>query len=250
MTRGVAAYLSSFLFHVSVLAWMGKSMLATPVSMQLESGETLVELTASAPAPESDADPGPEASEPVKIVAAEPPREVTEPEREPPEVPDRPSDTTPPELAVAQASETPPPPVRPQREPPAEPSPAEPTQVIRTHEAKVQEAIVSAPSAVATASVAGSQVDLLPRKVPTNRPPSYPMEALLLGHEGRVVLRVLVGANGLVASVAMETSSKIPSLDRSAIQTISGWRFEPARRRNVAVEYEVLIPVSFSIRLK
>lgn len=94
----------------------------------------------------------------------------------------------------------------------------------------------------------GAKVDELPRKMRSNPAPPYPPDALLRRDEGRVVLRALVSAAGLVEMVAVEKSSGVTSLDASAVSTVKQWRFSPARRAGTAVAYEVLVPVSFSIR--
>lgn len=94
----------------------------------------------------------------------------------------------------------------------------------------------------------GVEVDEPPVKLSTNRPPSYPLDALQAGIEGRVVLRVVVGSDGKVLSTALETSGGFASLDRAATDAVQNWRFSPARRAGLAVEYEVLVPVNFRIR--
>ena len=94
----------------------------------------------------------------------------------------------------------------------------------------------------------GAVVDELPRKLSTNAPPSYPVEALISKLEGRVVLLVRVQSNGLVSQVRMGQSSGHSPLDQAALIAVQQWKFEPARRGGIAVEHEVLVPVSFSIR--
>ena len=94
----------------------------------------------------------------------------------------------------------------------------------------------------------GAAVDELPRKLRTNPAPAYPAEALAAGIEGRVVIRVLVSAAGMVRRAAIDASSGAAALDASALAAVERWRFSPARRRGAAVEYEVLVPVRFTIR--
>jgi protein TonB len=93
----------------------------------------------------------------------------------------------------------------------------------------------------------GAKVDRFPRKLSANLPPPYPIDALRAGIEGRVVLRVLVGADGRVARLQIESSSGFSSLDAAALDAVRRWRFEPARRLGRAVDFEVLAPVKFSI---
>jgi protein TonB len=94
----------------------------------------------------------------------------------------------------------------------------------------------------------GAEVDQLPQKLPTNAPPVYPLDALLAGIEGRVLLRVLVNAEGVVDAAEVDASSGSASLDRAALAAVLGWRFRAALRRGLPVAHEVLVPVRFSIR--
>ena len=81
-----------------------------------------------------------------------------------------------------------------------------------------------------------------------NPSPPYPLEALLAGIEGRPIFRVRISVEGHVESFKLATSSGSEILDNAAAATIRHWRFEPARRNGVPVAFEVLVPVTFSIR--
>jgi protein TonB len=94
----------------------------------------------------------------------------------------------------------------------------------------------------------GGGVDSIPQKAPYNLPPAYPTDALLAGIEGRVLLRASIDSNGRVDDLAIERSSGWPSLDDAALTAVRRWRFLPARRRGIAVAFEVVVPVRFSIR--
>jgi len=61
-----------------------------------------------------------------------------------------------------------------------------------------------------------------------NTPPPYPGAARRLGDEGEVRLDVHVGADGTVLDVRLRQSSGSPLLDRTAIETVRRWRFDPA----------------------
>lgn len=78
------------------------------------------------------------------------------------------------------------------------------------------------------------------------RPP-YPELARRRGWEGRVILRVLVGADGRVTRVLITRSSGHTVLDSSARRVVKRWRFRPARRLGAAVEAWVLVPIRFRI---
>ena len=59
--------------------------------------------------------------------------------------------------------------------------------------------------------------------------PKYPDTARRDGKEGRVLLRVLVNEEGRTASVEVNRSSGVESLDQAALEAIQRWRFSPAR---------------------
>ncbi|MCP9760254.1 TonB family protein, partial [Aquitalea sp. S1-19] len=78
-----------------------------------------------------------------------------------------------------------------------------------------------------------------------NPAPSYPERSRERGEEGRVVLRVEVGADGRVRDIAILQSSGFPRLDRAARDAVERWRFTPARRGNSAVADRVDVPIRF-----
>jgi protein TonB len=94
---------------------------------------------------------------------------------------------------------------------------------------------------------AGGRADAPPRKGYGNLPPVYPADALRAGIEGRVVLRVKVDADGRVDTLEIDKSANWPSMDQAAIAAVRLWRFIPARRAGVAIPFEILVPIRFSI---
>ena len=81
-----------------------------------------------------------------------------------------------------------------------------------------------------------------------NPAPTYPPLARRMGEQGRVVLRVLVGADGLADRVELRSSSGSPRLDESALETVRRWKFVPARQGDEPVAAWVLVPISFSLQ--
>ncbi|PRH82896.1 energy transducer TonB [Arenimonas caeni] len=78
--------------------------------------------------------------------------------------------------------------------------------------------------------------------------PRYPREALRAGHEGTVMLRVLVDEAGRPVEVSIEASSGHRELDRVArLQVLERWRFHPAQRGGRAVAAYALVPVVFRL---
>jgi len=79
------------------------------------------------------------------------------------------------------------------------------------------------------------------------RPPQYPASAIEAGQQGKVVLRVLVGEDGLAQDVEVESSAPPGVFDLVAIDAIATWRFNPAVRDGKAVASWVLVPMCFSL---
>jgi protein TonB len=80
-----------------------------------------------------------------------------------------------------------------------------------------------------------------------NPAPAYPSLSRKLREQGRVILRVLVSANGVADQVELQTSSGYPRLDESARTTISRWKFVPAKRGAEPIAGWVLIPINFNL---
>jgi protein TonB len=81
-----------------------------------------------------------------------------------------------------------------------------------------------------------------------NPTPNYPPLSRRGREEGRVVLRVLVEASGLAATLQVQSSSGFERLDRAASAAVSHWKFVPARQGSEAVAAWVLVPIVFSLK--
>ncbi len=77
--------------------------------------------------------------------------------------------------------------------------------------------------------------------------PPYPPEARAQRWEGTVLLLVSVDAAGRVTRAAVRHSCGHPVLDRSALDSVRTWRFEPARQNGLTTAAEVEVPVRFSL---
>jgi protein TonB len=78
--------------------------------------------------------------------------------------------------------------------------------------------------------------------------PRYPESARREGVEGVTLLRFQVLATGRVGNVVVARSAGHVELDRSAIEAVKTWLFEPARRGKEAVTVWVVLPVRFSLQ--
>lgn len=80
-----------------------------------------------------------------------------------------------------------------------------------------------------------------------NPRPPYPLAARRLGLQGRVLLAVHVHAGGGCTEVKLKQSSGHALLDEAALQSVSRWRFLPARRGSQPVDSWVDVPVQFRL---
>ncbi len=121
--------------------------------------------------------------------------------------------------------------------------------------------IVSAPSALASAAgptvspmrvrtsdaPGGNAIVSATPRYRTNPTPDYPLPCQRRREEGIVFLNVVVQADGLPSAISLNRSSGHPLLDRSALDAVRSWTFEPGRAAGVAVSSRVVVPVRFSL---
>lgn len=161
-------------------------------------------------------------------------------------VPDRPRPPDPPPVEVAVVR---PPSATPAPTAPRVAAPATPPAIVVEHGA-----IAVDPQPVAEPVAAGSEV-------PSDGPvtgmrleygeasaPPYPREALRAGHEGTVVLQVLVGVDGRPLEVTIHAGSGHRRLDEAARRhVLRHWRFRPALRGGAPVQALGLVPIAFGL---
>jgi TonB family protein len=89
---------------------------------------------------------------------------------------------------------------------------------------------------------------MVPPRYLTASRPAYPILARMRGYEGMVLLAVEVTTDGRTGEVRVKQSSGYALLDRSALNAVRTWRFEPARKMNTPLAMTVDIPVRFSLK--
>ncbi|MGV8081547.1 MAG: TonB family protein [Syntrophales bacterium] len=104
---------------------------------------------------------------------------------------------------------------------------------------------VSAPS---ERGASGAVLTAVSPRYRSNDRPAYPLAARLRGYEGMVLLSVEVSADGRVDDLMVKRSSGYEVLDRSALEAVRNWTFEPARRMGQPVRMRVDIPVKFVLQ--
>lgn len=166
------------------------------------------------PAPEPAA---PEPPKPQPVARPEMPRHAPAPAPEP--------------LPVVAAAAAEPRPAAPAAPPPAAP------------------AATAAPAtaAVATAPPVPPKVELPSASAAylDNPPPEYPRLSRRLGEQGRVVLRVLIGADGSAAQAEVRASSGFERLDQAALRAVLRWKYVPGRRGGTPEAMWFNVPVQF-----
>jgi len=161
---------------------------------------------------------------------------AVKPEPEPPAPPvpvrQRLAPTTPTPLAVAKAT--------------PEPSPEAPAPVAPPTPVVGSERPLStnmAPVVVAAApriELPSSDADYL-----SNPKPPYPPMSKRLGEQGKVVIRTLIGADGVAQEASIHQSSGYDRLDQAALATARKWRYVPGKRAGVAEAMWFNVPFTF-----
>jgi protein TonB len=76
---------------------------------------------------------------------------------------------------------------------------------------------------------------------------AYPKDALQRRDQGTVILRVLVGSDGLPRTIEIERSSGSRSLDNAARDAVRRWTFQPGTRNGVATALWARVPIKFDL---
>ena len=78
-----------------------------------------------------------------------------------------------------------------------------------------------------------------------NPKPPYPPLSKRLGEQGKVVIRTLIGADGVAQEAAIHQSSGFDRLDQAALATARKWRYEPGKRAGMAEAMWFNVPFTF-----
>lgn len=190
-------------------------------------------VTPSAPEPEPPAQPAP---------PQPPPPEPAPPPPPPPPVPPPPPKPKP-KLPKPQKTV--------QKPTPAPVQMPLPTEEVATQEdssAAPTSSVSSAKTKPATSASASTPAVVLPSSQASylrNPRPTYPPISRRMGEQGKVMLRVLVSAQGLPQQIELLQSSGYPRLDKAAMQAVQRWKFTPGTRAGVPEAMWNNVPVSF-----
>ena len=122
---------------------------------------------------------------------------------------------------------------------PAPPAPPQPVVAA----AAPAPATPPAPPAPPAVVLPSSNADYL-----NNPPPPYPPLSRRLGEQGKVVVRVLIKADGTASEATVLTSSGYERLDEAARQTVLRWRYVPGKRAGVPEAMWFNVPIQFVLQ--
>jgi periplasmic protein TonB len=213
---------SVVLFHAAALWALQSGLMRRTVEVIVP--VALLSEIVTPPAPRVETPPAPQP-------APEPPRKVVKTPPPPPAPRPAPRPIARPETA-------------------AQPAPAAPVGVIEPQPAAPP---VTVPQAAAASPPATAPAPAPPRmELPSssaeylqNPKPPYPPMSKRLGEQGKVVLRVLIGADGRAQDAQVKESSGYGRLDRTARETVLQWRYVPGKRGGVAEAMWFDVPINF-----
>jgi len=81
-----------------------------------------------------------------------------------------------------------------------------------------------------------------------NPTPPYPKASRNLGEQGLVVVRTLIGEDGLARRAEIKTSSGFERLDNVALETVLKWRYVPGKRNGEPEAMWFDVPIHFQLR--
>lgn len=97
-----------------------------------------------------------------------------------------------------------------------------------------------APPAPPRVELPSSEADYL-----QNPKPPYPPISKRLNEQGTVIMRVLIGTDGLPQQAEIRKSSGFSRLDESAATTVMKWRYVPGKRAGVPEAMWFNVPINF-----
>ncbi|MGQ0582189.1 MAG: energy transducer TonB [Reyranella sp.] len=201
------------------------AMPAAPSQPETEREPTAEPVTAAA-------EPEPEPPPPEPEIAAFDPTFIPEPEPPPPLVLEQPKPALP----------TPTPPKPPPPKPAALPRP--PAAITAT--APPAPAVSAPAPAPATPRHDPSYLDRLATAIERER--DYPAHARRQGHQGRVVVHLVIAASGKLLAAHVGTSSGLETLDRAALGMVQRARLPPFGPGFGAESATFTVPIAFAMR--
>jgi protein TonB len=219
LNRNIAIAGSVVLFHVAALWALQSGLLSRAVEIVVPV-QILSELV-TPPAPKVEPPPAPPAPKPPEPLSKPPARKV---ERVVPPAP------------------------RPVAIPETRPAPDAPTGVVAPQRPAPPIAAPVAPEPAPSGQAPAQAKVELPSSDASylrNPAPVYPPLSKRLGEQGKVVVRVLIGADGTPQKAELKRSSGYDRLDQSAVEYVMNCRYVPGKVGGVPQSMWYEAPVSF-----
>jgi TonB family protein len=74
--------------------------------------------------------------------------------------------------------------------------------------------------------------------------PEYPVKERKTGHEGKVILRLLIDPDGVTHDITVSDSLS-PAFDAAAVEAVQKWKFSPATKNGKQVPVHIVIQIDF-----
>jgi periplasmic protein TonB len=131
---------------------------------------------------------------------------------------------------------------------PSPPAPLPPISApVAASTAPASSAPTSAPAAAAAPPAPRVELPRGDADYLNNPKPPYPPVSKRLAEQGRVVVRVFVGEDGMPQKTELRTSSGYERLDATAVATVMRWRFRPGTRGGQPEAMWINVPIDFKL---
>jgi protein TonB len=120
----------------------------------------------------------------------------------------------------------------------APPSPSAPVGVAAP-------AVVAQPAAAAVTAAPRVELPSSDAEYLHNPKPEYPRQSRQRNEQGKVIVNVFIGVDGLPQKAEVKVSSGFERLDAAALATVRSWRYVPGKRGNVPEAMWFAVPINF-----
>ena len=125
------------------------------------------------------------------------------------------------------------------------PSPNAPTGVTTPQPTSAPIGTATADGPVGPASQQGIQLPSSDAGYLQNPTPPYPALSRRLNEQGKTIVRVMIGVDGLPQRAEIAKSSGFDRLDQAALATVMRWRYVPGKRGGVAEAMWFNVPINW-----
>jgi protein TonB len=125
------------------------------------------------------------------------------------------------------------------------PAPVAPSTATTSSDRPTTTAVTTSSASVASPAPARVELPSSDADYLNNPKPPYPALSKRMGEQGKVVIRTLIGADGVAQEATIHQSSGFDRLDQAALATARKWRYVPGKRAGVAEAMWFNVPFTF-----